>query len=419
MKTPVAIVRVVAAIVVLSCLVPAGHGKRIISYSNSWNDTRIIWEQTVRLGSPFQGDLYYWWGDDEPFPADYDLMTHQSGVPVTGEHSGFPMLGTPVPSCMAVSDGPLPVLLPEAQEAAAAGKWPSFVEKSEDQDILAQAQAVRRHYEKMQLRTGARKAAGAGARGKPAIVYVTMTTASEEEVNFPAFAQEMLGDVVSRGVRRIAGALELKFMLEDGRAVGVPESLGGVSLETALAELGQKDGSELRLTGVSAFESTWPQYERIQLPLEAFLADQVWPPCENLGREDPVNHYPVGSSLKVGVGPEEDNDPSNVVVIVTDDRRVCVNKHALSNHIASQSTEPGLPSLPCPLSLYLLACLIFLSQLEVCRPCCRVSWCASAQCACVCVIFCIRMHVRVRVRVHVHVRVRVRVRVRVCVCACA
>ena len=337
------VVRVVAALAVLCglCGLPAGHGKRIISYGNSFNDTRILWEQTLRVGPPFQGDLYYWWGDDEPFPPEFDLMTLQSGVPVEGEKSGFPARVTPVQSCIAVSDGPLPVLLPEAQAAAAAGKWPASSAQTDDAAVLEQARAVRRHYESTQLRGGARKRAVAGARGRPAIVYITMSTASEEEVNFPAFAQEMLGDVVGRGVRRIAGATELKLMLEDGRAVGAPEGLGGVPLHTTLAELGQKDGGELRITGVSAFESTWPQYEAIKLPLEAFRADQMWPPCDNLGLEDPLNHFTVGSSLKVGVGPEEDNDPSNVVVIVTaPDRRTCVNKHALSLHLESQSTEP-------------------------------------------------------------------------------
>jgi len=334
--------RVVVALAALCglCVLPAGHGKRIISYPNSFNDTRIIWDQTLRLGAPFQGNLFYWWGDDEPFPAEFDLMTLDSGVPVAGEKSGFPSRGTPVQSCMAVSDGPLPVLLPEAQAAAAAGRWPAPGAQTDDADVLEQARAVRRRYEAT-LRGGARRAAGAGARGRPAIVYVTMSTASEEEINFPAFAQEMLGDVVGRGVRRIAGATELKLMLEDGRAVGAPEDLGGVPLHTTLAELGKQDGGELRITGVSAFESTWPQYEAIKLPLEAFHADQMWPPCDNLGLEDPLNHFAVGSSLKVGVGPEEDNDPSNVVVIVTaPDRRTCVNKHALSLHLESQSTEP-------------------------------------------------------------------------------
>ena len=330
---------VLAVVVVLCLTLPAGHGKRIISYPNSFNDTRIIWEQALRLGPPFQGDLYYWWGDDEPLPATYDLMSHQSGVPVFGENSGYPMRGSQVQSCMAVSDGPLPVPLPEAQAAAAAGTWAATARSAEDAEVLEQAQAVRRQYEKTQLR-GGRKAAGAGERGKPAIVYVTLTSASEEEVHFPAFAQEMVGDVVARGVRRMAGATELKLMLEDGRAVGVPDSLGGVPLDMTLAQLGQKDGSELRIAGVSAYESTWPQYEGIKLSLEAFLADQVWPPCENLGLEDPLNHFSVGSSLKVGAGPEEDNEPSNMVVLVSDDRRVCVNKHALANHLALHATEP-------------------------------------------------------------------------------
>jgi len=130
-------------------------------------------------------------------------------------------------------------------------------------------------------------------------------------------------------------------MLEDGRAVGVPENLGGVPLDVSLAKLGHKDGGELRITGVSPYESAWPQYEGIKLPLEAFLSEQEWPPCENLGLEDPLNHFTVGTSLKAGVGPEEDNEPSNVVVIFTShDRRVCVNKHALANHMASHSTEP-------------------------------------------------------------------------------
>ena len=332
---------VIAAVVVVCLILPAGHGKRIVAYSNSFNDTRIMWEQSLRLGPPFGGDLYYWWGDDEPLPSQYDLLTHMSGVPVSGEKSGYPNVGTPVQSCMAVSDGPLPVPLPLAQEAAAAGKWSTSAGKVDDDKVLEQAKAVRQHYEKTQLRCGSRKSPATGARGKPAIVYVTLTSASEEEVNFPAFAQEMVGDVVARGVRRMAGATSLKLMLEDGRAVGVPESLGGVPLDITLAELGQKDGSELRITGVSAYESTWPKYECIKLPLEAFLADHQWPPCENFGGEDPLNHFTVGSSLKAGVGPEEDNDPSNVVVLVTSpQRRVCVNKHALSNHLASHSSEP-------------------------------------------------------------------------------
>ena len=323
------------------CLVPGAQGKRIISYGNSWNDTRINWEQTLRLGPPFHGDLYYWWGDDEPLMAEYDLMTLQSGVPVAGEFSGQLSTGAPVQSCLAVSHGPLPVPLPEAQAAAAAGKWSAAAGRVEDSDILEQAKALRCNYEKTHLRGGARKRATEGERGRPAIVYVTFTSASEEEANFPAFSQEMLGDVVARGVRRLAGATELKLMLGDGRAVGVPENLGGVPLDSTLAQLGLKDGGEVRITGVSAYESTWPQYEGIKLALEAFVSDQEWPPCENLGLEDPLNHFTVGSSLKAGVGPEEDNDPTNIVVVVTShDRRVCVNKHALANHVASLSTEP-------------------------------------------------------------------------------
>lgn len=336
------VLRLLAAVLVL-CLVPAGHGKRIVSYPNSFNDTRIIWEQTLRLDAPFQGDLYYWWGDDEPFPAEYDIMTVDSGVPVSGEDSGYPLRGAAVQSCMAVSDGPLPVVLPEAQAAAAAGKWSPSSGKInvEDSEMLEEAQAVRRRYEKTQLRSGSRRPASVGGRGKPAIVYITLTSASEEEASFPAFAQEMLGDVVARGAKRLTGATELKLMLDDGRAVGLPESLGGVPLDTTLAQLGQKDGGELRITGVSAYESAWPQYEGIKLPLEAFLADQPWPPCENLGLEDPINHFPVGSSVKTAVGPEEDNDPSNMVVLITSpESRVCVNKHALSNHLTSHATEP-------------------------------------------------------------------------------
>ncbi len=329
----------------LLCLRPPGaHGKRILAYSNSHNDTRIVWEQTLRLGPPFQGDLYYWWGDDEPLMAEYDLMTLASGVPVSGEGSGQPSRGAPVQSCIAVSDGPLPVPLPEAQAAAAAGKWSAVAGRVENNDLLEQAQALRCNYEKTHLRGGSREPAcrqAAGERGKPAIVYVTLTSASEEEANFPAFSQEMLGDVVARGIRRLSGTMELKLMLEDGRAVGVPENLGGVPLDVSLAKLGHKDGGELRITGVSPYESAWPQYEGIKLPLEAFLSEQEWPPCENLGLEDPLNHFTVGTSLKAGVGPEEDNEPSNVVVIFTShDRRVCVNKHALANHMASHSTEP-------------------------------------------------------------------------------
>jgi len=346
--------RALVLLVLCLCLVPAGHGKRIVSYGNSHNDTRILWEQTLRLDAPFQGDLFYWWGDDEPFPAEYDLMTIESGVPVSGEDSGYPLRGAAVQSCMAVSDGPLPVVLPEAQAAAAAGKWSPSAGKInvQDSEMLEEAQAVRRRYEKTQLRAGSRRLASVGAKGKPAIVYITLTSASEEEASFPAFAQEMLGDVVARGAKRLAGAIELKLMLEDGRAVGLPESLGGVPLEMTLAQLGHKDGSELHITGVSAYESAWPQYEGIKLPLEAFLADQPWPPCENFGLEDPLNHFPVGASLQTAVGPEEDNSaPNMVVLIASPESRVCINKHALSYHLASHSTEPGLlppPSPVCP-----------------------------------------------------------------------
>jgi len=177
----------------LLCLAPEVHGKRIISYRNSHNDTRILWEQALRLGAPFQGDLYYWWGDDEPLLATYDLMTVDSGVPVEGEGSSYPFRGAPVQSIMAVSDGPLPVPLPEAQALSAAGKWSPLTGKlAGNQDVLEQAQAIRRNYEKARLRRGSRQTAAAGERGKPAIVYVTLTASASEEATFPAFSQEML-----------------------------------------------------------------------------------------------------------------------------------------------------------------------------------------------------------------------------------
>ena len=298
--------------------------------------------QTLQLGAPFAGDLYYWWGDDEPLLPEYDLLTVDSGVPVSGEGSGVIFRGSPVQSCMAVSDGPLPVLLPEAQAAAAAGKWsPATGEVvSEDKEMLEQAAAVRQKYEKTRLRGGVRRVDAGTMRGKPAIVHVTLASAADEEATFPAFSQEMLGDVVARGVRRVAGSGALKLLLDDGRAVGVPESLGGVPLDRTLAELGLTDGSDLRLTGVSPFESSWPQYEAIGAPLEAFLSEEMWPPCENLGQQDPLNNLVVGSSIKVGVGPQEDNDPSHMAVLVTRDRRVCVNKYALEIHLQVHGTVP-------------------------------------------------------------------------------
>ena len=298
--------------------------------------------QTLQLGAPFAGDLYYWWGDDEPLLPEYDLLTVDSGVPVSGEGSGVIFRGSPVQSCMAVSDGPLPVLLSEAQAAAAAGKWsPATGEVvGEDKELLEQAEAVRRKYEKTRLRGGVRRVDAGTMRGKPAIVHVTLASAADEEATFPAFSQEMLGDVVARGVRRVAGSGALKLLLDDGRAVGVPESLGGVPLDRTLAELGLTDGSDLRLTGVSPFESSWPQYEAIGAPLESFLSEEMWPPCENLGRQDPLNNLVVGSSIKVGVGPQEDNDPSHMAVLVTRDRRVCVNKYALEVHLQVHGTVP-------------------------------------------------------------------------------
>ncbi|MGB1601017.1 MAG: hypothetical protein ACPIOQ_50225, partial [Promethearchaeia archaeon] len=72
----------------------------------------------------------------------------------------------------------------------------------------------------------------------------------------------------------------------------------------------------------------------------SFLSEEMWPPCENLGRQDPLNNLVVGSSIKVGVGPQEDNDPSHMAVLVTRDRRVCVNKYALEVHLQVHGTVP-------------------------------------------------------------------------------
>ena len=92
-------------------------------------------------------------------------------------------------------------------------------------------------------------------------------------------------------------------------------------------------------------ESKWPAYECVKHPLEAYLAHRPWPPCSNFARRDPLNGLTIGASDASGngalSGPEADNKPSNVVVVLlSNGERVCYNKHALANHFQSSDVEP-------------------------------------------------------------------------------
>jgi len=162
---------------------------------------------------------------------------------VTGPASLWPTRGRSVQSSMAVSNGPLHVPLPVAQEAASLGEWePS----SQAVDGLQRtARDLQRQHTSPRLRTSRASVTSAGECG-PAIVYVTFVTAAAEEERVAAFAQESLGDVLVRVVRRVPGAIGHKVTLSDGRVIGLPGK-DGVSLVTRLAELGLGEGSEVQL----------------------------------------------------------------------------------------------------------------------------------------------------------------------------
>jgi len=325
-------------------------GERIIGWSTHHNDSRINWDDTLPLGSPFEPDLHYWHGDEDPGVAVYDMMTMRSGVPVVGKGSLWPTKGRPVQSIMAVSDGPLKVPLSDAQAAAAKGTW---IQAGEEDSVIQQTEVLSANA-KAAVKLRHHHRGGAGAAVKPAVVSVRCLSGTDDEIFFYAFAQELMGDVVARLLRRNSRMLKYKLLFtasrassktskgNDGKVVGMPAHLDGIPLDTSLAELGAGDGDTLGLLGVSPSESAWPPAESIQHPLQAFLSGRPWPPCSNFGAEEPLNRLPVGSrSQSAGGSPAENNEPSNLVVVaLPDGRHICYNKHALANHLADDMSDP-------------------------------------------------------------------------------
>ncbi|KAJ1489271.1 hypothetical protein T484DRAFT_1937646, partial [Baffinella frigidus] len=288
-----------------------GDGSRIISWTKHQNDSRIDWTETLPLGTPFEPDLHYWWGDDEPDIAAYDLLNLQGGVPAAGEGSLWPTRGRPVQSIMAEA------LRREAVELKSRHTSPG-------------------------LRGGRRAAAVGGAQVKPAVVYVTFLTQGDEEQRVAAFAQEALGDVFSRIVRQSPAVADFKVTLTDGRVLGLPTTLGGVPLETRLAELGLGDGGEMNVRGVAPGEAAWPAFHALRSALDAFLSGRPWPPCDNFLRRYEYVGSTSPSGGKEGGGDAEDNRPRNLLVaVLPDGKRVCYNKQALLDHLQVDPTLPG------------------------------------------------------------------------------
>ncbi|EKX38565.1 hypothetical protein GUITHDRAFT_144163 [Guillardia theta CCMP2712] len=248
----------------------------------------------------------------------YDPMTVHSGIPIRGPGSLWPTKGSPVTSVLAVSDGPLTTSLPLAQEAAEKEAKKRREQYSEAEDvkanILNRIEKEQRHRLRS-FKAGESKGGGKTIQRRPAVVYISFSCSTHETITFPAFAQELLGDVTSRIIRRVPQATSFKLLL-NGSPLGLPDHLEGIPLDSSLASLGVEDGEEIQIVGISPHESSWPQYETIRFPLEAFLSDKEWPPCQNFAQEEPLNKLTVGATSKSGMGSAEDNAPSNIVVVV-------------------------------------------------------------------------------------------------------
>jgi len=245
---------------------------------------------------------------------------------------------------MAVTDGPLRIPLSHAQESAAKGEW--LPDSAAEEALRREAVELKSRHTSPGLRGGRRAAAVGGAQVKPAVVYVTFLTQGDEEQRVAAFAQEALGDVFSRIVRQSPAVADFKVTLTDGRVLGLPTTLGGVPLETRLAELGLGDGGEMNVRGVAPGEAAWPAFHALRSALDAFLSGRPWPPCDNFGGKEPINLLQVGSTSpsggKEGGGDAEDNRPRNLLVaVLPDGKRVCYNKQALLDHLQVDPTLPG------------------------------------------------------------------------------
>ena len=91
------------------------------------------------------------------------------------------------------------------EAAAAVAAEANGGKDGEDEASLAEAAAVWERRSSEDALSGGKSSTSPGLRfmGKPAVVGVVFSCSTDEEVQFPAFAQETLGDIVTRIVRRL------------------------------------------------------------------------------------------------------------------------------------------------------------------------------------------------------------------------